>query len=358
MKKEQYDKAQEKLYSDDNVEMNIYKCPNCGGETIFDVAQQKVLCQYCGSRFDINADTTVTEKNIDELLNEAKVWDNVEVYSCETCGARQIISNQDVAHECSFCGTKHIIKTNELPGLKPQGVVPFKMPVENVANLAKNWVKKKFFAPRNFKKSAMPENIHGVYNPVFTFDCETKTSYSGRLGERINTNKSSYIRYFYINGNIDVKYDDFLVQASSNITTTTLNKLSPFSTNDAPVYNEDYLRGFKASTYNKDGKACWKEGQDLMRGDIRKRILQRYRYDTIDFLDAKTAFLKQKYKYVLVPVYVGHHTYRGKLYNFYVNGENGKVTGKTPLSIFKVSLVTILTILLVAGFVYLTCFLD
>ena len=349
---------EEKLYSDDNVATSIQKCPNCGGEMVFDAELQKTKCLYCGGTFDISNNSTVTEQDIDSLLNDATVWKEADVYRCQTCGAKQIISNQEVAHVCPFCGTSHIVKTEELPGLKPQGVVPFKMPIEKVSDCALKWVKKRFFAPRAFKKSAKPENIHGVYNPVFTFDSETKSSYEGRLGRAVHTQNETHINYFNISGNIDVNFDDLLVQASSSITTTTLNKISPFSTNNAPAYTDKYLRGFKASTYNKDGKACWEESKDLMKSRIEKNILSRYTYDVKDYLNIKTAYLKQKYKYVLVPVYVGHNTYKGKLYNFYVNGENGKVTGKTPLSPFKVTVAVILGILFVAGIIFLSTYLG
>ncbi len=349
---------EEKLYSDDHIDTVIQKCPNCGGETVFDVKSQKTKCLYCGGCFDINIEQQVSEQDIESLLTQATVWKDADVYRCQTCGAKQIISKQDVAMECSFCGTTHIVKTEELPGLKPQGVVPFKMPVEKVSDCALKWVKKRFFAPLAFKKSAIPENIHGVYNPVFTFDSETVSTYRGRLGRRVNVGKDSYIHYFNIEGDIEVKFDDLLVQASSSITTTTLNKISPFSTNDAPVYTDKYLRGFKATTYNKDGKACWAEGKDLMSAQIEQKILSKYDYDIKQHLKVKTAFLKQRYKYILVPVYVGHHTYKGKLYNFYVNGENGKVTGKTPVSPFKVALVVILSILFVVGICLLSMNLD
>ena len=33
--------AEEKLYSDDNVDTSIYRCANCGGEAIFDAKSQK-----------------------------------------------------------------------------------------------------------------------------------------------------------------------------------------------------------------------------------------------------------------------------------------------------------------------------
>lgn len=349
---------EEKLFSDDSVATSIQKCPNCGGETVFDVKSQKTKCLYCGGSFDISVTQQVTEQDMESLLTQATVWKEADVYRCQTCGAKQIISKQDVAHECPFCGTTHIVKTEELAGLKPQGVVPFKMPAEKVANCALKWVKKRFFAPLAFKKSAVPENIHGVYNPVFTFDTETHSTYHGRLGRRTHVGKETHTHYFDVSGEIDVKFDDFLVQASSSITTATLKKISPFSTNDAPVYTDKYLRGFKASTYNKDGKACWEEGKDLMGASIEKKILSRYDYDVKQYLKVNTAFLKQKYKYILVPVYVGHHTYKGKLYNFYVNGENGKVTGKTPVSPIKVTILVILSILFIVGVCFLSRYLS
>ena len=345
---------EEKLYSDKNLTTSTFKCKNCGGEAIFDAKKQKLRCLYCDSLFDIENTGTVQENDINELLNEAKVWDGTEVYRCKNCGAKEIVSNKEVAKTCSFCGTSNIVKTDELPGLKPQGVVPFKMPAEKVGEVAGGWIKHKFYAPRDFKKSAKPENIRAVYNPVFTFDTETKSSYDGVLGEHYTTSDghghtTTHTRYFKIKGNINLNFDDFIVQASSNISTATLVKISPFSTNNAPKYTQDFLRGYSASTYTKDGKTCWNEGQLLMKDEIKKRVLSKYSYDVVERFNLNTAFLKQKYKYCLVPVYVGHHTYKGKLYNFYINGENGKITGKTPVSFD-------LVLMVIAGIVALFTF--
>ena len=42
------------------------------------------------------------------------------------------------------------------------------------------------------------------------------------------------------------------------------------------------------------------------------------------------------YKYVLLPVYVGHTEYKGERYQLFVNGQTGKVYGKTPKSKWKI----------------------
>lgn len=358
------DETQQKLFTDEKLDTTIYKCPNCGGEAVFDAKEQKMRCIYCNSLFEVKNEEKVTEQELDNLLSSAKVWTEAEVYQCKTCGAKEILDKQEVAVSCPFCGTSNIVKTEELPGLKPQGVVPFRLDKERAGKIATNWARRKFYAPRDFKRSASPEKLSGVYNPVFTFDADTRSNYEGRLGKNYTTTSvvngrtvtTTHTKYFNVRGTKEVKFDDFPVQASSNMTTQVLKEISPFPTNDAPVYKTEYLRGFSASTYNKDGKQCWAECQNLMKADIERAILRGYSYDVKQYLNISTAYLKQKYKYVLVPVYVGHCKYKGKLYNFYINGSTGKITGKTPVSPWKVLWTVLFAIAIVAGVVALAYF--
>ena len=41
---------------------------------------------------------------------------------------------------------------------------------------------------------------------------------------------------------------------------------------------------------------------------------------------------RQTAEYALLPVWVYYYSYRGKKYTYYVNGQSGKVLGKTPVS--------------------------
>ena len=61
------------------------------------------------------------------------------------------------------------------------------------------------------------------------------------------------------------------------------------------------------------------------------------------------SFGRVTYKYMLLPVYIGHSKYRKKLYNFFVNGQNGNVAGKTPVSPVKVTALVLLGLLAVVG---------
>lgn len=355
----------DKLYSDDNLEVTTFKCANCGGEAVFDPSTQKMHCLYCGSYFEVDNHTVVEERDLGELLKSGSVWENAEVYQCKSCGAKEILDGQEISMKCPFCGTSNIVKTEELPGLKPQGITPFKIDRKQAKNIATTWAKKKKYAPRDFKRSLKLDKIHGIYNPVFTFDALTKSSYNGTLGKHVvryryvNGRREAHTetRYFRINGFQDVTFDDLLVQASTAIPANVINDIQPFPTKKAVEYRTDYLRGYFANTYNKSGQDCWNECKAIMNSSIERQILKRYDYDVKVALHVNTTFLNEQYKYVLVPIYVGHYSYKNKLYNFYINGYNGKIGGKTPVSALKVTFTVILSLLLVVGVILLFMYL-
>ena len=128
-------------------------------------------------------------------------------------------------------------------------------------------------------------------------------------------------------------FDDVLIQASTIINQKSLNKLQPFNTNDSNEYAQEFLSGFTANQYTKDGVACWEEAKTLIRQKLRAAILSQYTYDIVSSFNVSTECNNITYKYILLPVYVGHCNWRQKLYNFFVNGFNGKVTGLSLIHI-------------------------
>lgn len=349
---------QELKYSKEELKTQLFDCPNCNGTSVFSPTHQKLKCEYCGSLFDIPANSNVSEQNINELLNAQQNWNEAQVMQCDNCGGKQVVNNNDISSICSFCGSTNIVKTEELTGIAPQGIVPFKVEKDATALLSKNWGKSKFFAPRSFKKQLVPQNINAVYYPVFTFDANTHSVYSGRLYKTYTTthrdsqgrmHTETHRKYFNISGEHQQGFDDIIIQASNGINQKFISALEPFPTNNAIIYNPQFLNGYSALTYSKTGNECWNDGFNTIKNRIRACILKKYIHSGVSYFNQETKILSSSYKYVLVPLYIGHFTYKNKLYNFYVNGHTGKVSGSTPISGFKVALVVILTFILFFG---------
>ncbi len=337
------------------------KCPACGAEMVFSPKTQGLECPYCGCDKEIDLTRRSNEIAFAELINQRNgEWGGeTHVFRCNNCGAKEVIDRTDIAKECSFCGTTNVTQVEELSGLRPNGVVPFAIDVATAVKNVVAWAKKKWFAPRAFKKSVKPEKVKGTYMPAFTFDTYTYTSYVGRLGKYytktrvVNGKTKTYreLRYFSISGDLETAFDDVLVQAGKRISQRDIEKLSPFHTNQSNAYSSEFLHGYTAQSNEKSGEECWAEARAIIDEEIKRRILSRYDYDVVDSFSPRTSCTNVTFKYLLLPVYVGHCNWKNKLYNFFVNGKNGRVTGKTPVSALKVTLVVLLGVLVVGGII-------
>ena len=137
-----------------------------------------------------------------------------------------------------------------------------------------------------------------------------------------------------------------------------LNKLQPFDTNDSREYKSEYLSGFIANQNSKNGLACWEEAKWIIHNRLKAMILRQYTYDVVSSFDLNVQCSNITYKYILLPVYVGHCGFRKKIYNFFVNGLNGKVAGKAPVSPLKVTLLTLFCIGVAVGLYFLFRYLG
>lgn len=342
------------------VGTEIVKCDGCGANMIFDPDSQKLYCPHCGSTKELTDKGTAREISILQGLSKDSVYDEQDeavVFRCTNCGASVVISDGKTATKCPFCGTAHVQKTDDLAGLKPNGLIPFAFGEEKAVEYSKAWAKKRFFAPKSFKKNLASENVNGVYTPCFTFDSYTCSFYEGKIGKTHtrtvgsgkNRRTETWTEWRHISGTFYDNFDDILITAGSKFDQKKLDKISPYQTNDSKVYEKKYMLGFMAYKYDNDLETCWENAKCRIDAVVRRGILSQYVYDKIAYLNVSTTHDRVTYKYVMLPVYVGNFNFRKKLYNFYVNGTSGKVWGKTPKSPLKIALTVLCGIAAVAA---------
>ena len=338
------------------------KCRGCGANMEFDPESQMLICKHCGAKVDFEKDKQVEEINIEKAFSSKPLYDKeTTLYRCANCGAQVAIRSDEVATECPFCSTPYTVKTEKLPGLKPNAVYPFKIGQDRALEIVKKQIRKKFFCPRKFKKNLDPNAVKGVYVPCFTFDSNTSSTYSGRIGIRHTrtvrtgngTRTETYYTYRNISGNLSHFFDDITITAGKKINQSVLDKIMPYNPNDLCAYESKYLSGFYAAHYERDVKNCWNEAKSKMDSLIKNLILSQYSYDTVEYLNVSTIHNDVTYKYVLMPIYKMSFPYRKKEYGVIINGTTGKAKGKLPISPLKAFLVGLCGVGVIALFVFL-----
>ena len=66
-------------------------------------------------------------------------------------------------------------------------------------------------------------------------------------------------------------------------------------------------------------------------------------------LNLKTKYDDLTYKYLLLPVWMSSFKYKGKVYNFIINGQTGKVGGRAPVSALRIIIAVILGLVAVGA---------
>ncbi len=338
------------------------KCTSCGGNMSFSPKHQALRCEHCESIVDVQTSKDVIELALIDAFAHAEQWSQEEsLYRCENCGAEVVVTSKTHATTCPYCETPHVVKCEDLLGLKPNAVYPFVLTQEQAVENALLWAKKKFFAPRKFKKYLRAENVRGVYQPCFTFDSVTVSNYVGRIGKRYtrtvgsgkNRRTETYIVWRNISGTFTRSFDDIMVNTTSTYSQKTLENLMPYDINTLVEFEQKLLTGYVAKRHEKDLPTSWGDAKNIMDSILRKEILGRYSYDVVSYLNVSTTHSSVTYKYVMLPVYIINYTYRKKTYSLYVNGNTGKVTGKTPISPLKVALCVVAGVVVVGGLLYL-----
>ena len=344
------------------------KCPNCGGTMDFDPECGKLHCPYCDYQEVIpqaeNAPASAVE--LDFLSAENKEtncnWGTEKkAVVCKSCGAETIYDALAVSSECPYCGSNQVMEAAGEKTLAPGGVVPFKITNEVAGANFKQWIKKKFFCPKLAKESAKPESFTGIYLPYWTFDTSTVSSYTGKYGKdrtvkrkdsNGNTTTETVTDWFKTSGIYREDFDDELVLATNRHDSKILNALAPFDTADNKSYKPEYVAGFAAERYTLGLKDGWEVAKKSITKKINSgvsgKILREHNADHVTDLKIKSTYNKITYKYLMLPIWVSSFQYNGKVYQFMVNGQTGKVYGKTPVSAWKVILVVLLVILAIA----------
>ena len=122
-------------------------------------------------------------------------------------------------------------------------------------------------------------------------------------------------------------------------------------------YTPHVIAGFIAERYSIGLKEGWTSAQSTIQfhlhNDISSYIRRRWNADRTSSIKFSTLYSNITYKYLLVPTWISSFKYEGKVYQFAVNGQTGKVGGKSPVSAWRVLLAILMGVGAIAALYFL-----
>lgn len=353
-----------------------FPCAQCGAQLRYAPGQQRLTCQYCGHEQEIpfsddqRSEALVTLDLREALANHlpADAIEVTRVLSCTNCGAQVQFDPAQHAAQCPFCGTPVVTDTGTHRHIKPAAVLPFKLAERDAHAAMRTWLGRLWFAPSKLKTYARSEGsrLDGLYVPYWAFDSDTHSRYSGERGDayyetrtvnrngKQETERVRKIRWTRVSGRVARQFTDVLIMAAQSLPRKYVRALEPWMLADLAPYNPQFLSGFRAEGYTvqlPDGHSLAVERMtEIINQDVRRDIGgDEQRVHSVD-----TDHDAERFKHLLLPIWMAAYQYRGKTYRFVVNGQTGKVQGERPWSVWKIMGAVLVVVLAAAAYIYLS----
>lgn len=329
-----------------------FKCPNCGGELVFDPSTQRYTCPYCNSDFSqeqidsMQKENQPSQKSGAADFAEGQKEEEAAVYTCPNCGAEIVTDPTTAATECYYCHTPVVLAGRVSGAYLPEQIIPFAIDREKAEQIFLKNVKKKKFIPRDFFSKRQITKMTGVYFPYWMVDWQGDARMEAEA-TRVRTWRSHDMEYhetsyyrLYREGHVE--FDDMPKIALQKANRKLVEGVQPYDQKAARPFSMGYLSGFQAERRDMEKEVFQQEiAQDAEQ--YTRRLLEQdmQGYATVRPIHQEITRCKERWKYGLVPVWVV--TYRGsngKIYYYTINGQNGKVCGELPISYKKLSLVS------------------
>jgi hypothetical protein len=348
-----------------------FQCQACGGRMAFDAGQGRMLCGFCGATRGVGEGDearTIVEYDLEHGLGmsaERGYGARVRRVGCAQCGAVVSYGEHETARACDFCGSPQVAARDDSPlPIRPESVLPFRIDKKAATAKFSSWLGTLWLRPSDLQKLAAVSEMTGMYVPYWTFDAQVHSDWTAFAGYYYYENETytttddkgrtvqrqrqvQKVRWEPAWGSRDDGYDDLLVCGSRGLSESTTQTLEPFDTRALEPYDPSYLAGWRAEEYSIDLNGGWQRAVARMEEAQRVRCSHDVPGDTQRALNVTNRFADEKYKHVLLPIWISVYRYRDKPFQFLVNGQTGEVTGYAPWSAVKITLLCLAVAVLV-----------
>ena len=314
----------------------MYNCPNCSGNLSFDIASQKLMCDFCQTQFD------PYEYQKSQDAEQSDVF-GVTVFTCPQCGGEIMTTNVTAAGFCTYCGASTILDSRMSEEKRPAHIIPFTHTKEDCRKAYSSLVKRALFAAREFRDPAFLDRFRGIYMPYWVYNYKMDGGLHLKGTKEYRRGDYEITEHYDLTGDVDAVYEGLNYDASSSFDDTVASAIAPFAASKMQPFTPSILCGFYADAPDVRSSVYDTDVRDAICEDSLDRLsgVPEYRANGVSLPETET-FRKSLSSYGLnlrseepvcayLPVWFLTYRKNDRVAYAVMNGSTGKITADLPI---------------------------
>ncbi|NLE44120.1 MAG: YlaF family protein [Chloroflexi bacterium] len=340
---------------EETEETQTFRCRYCGGTIAYEPGQQGLACPFCGRKQEIEAEQVgrAAEKyefTLETMAHALHGWGSERrELVCEACGSVVTVAPMALTSTCAFCGSNRVLARSVVTSdlLRPTALIPFSIDAAQLETRVQAWLGQGWMHPSGLHRSGILRDLVGVYLPYWTFDTDVRADWQAEVG-RVHTERyrvggewhtRTVIRWRWQSGRVRFQVADLLVAGTHRVSQAILRKVGPFDLEGLATYDPGYLAGWQAKVYDIALHDAWEAAKEQIRENAREACHEDTGSAHVRSLQMAVDFAHERWRHILLPVYLASYRYEGRPFHVMVNGQNGQVAGQKPVDWLRVWLV-------------------
>ncbi len=359
-----------------------YQCPACGGTLEFSPSKQLLVCEFCDSEFhedvlkqkndeanktqasddsSYDSDDSRIDWKVEGFVNKQEVLENQVGFNCTSCGAEVISDGKTAATECMYCGNPIVISNNVSGMVKPDMIIPFKVEKDRAVQMLEEFCKGKPLLPDEFTKNNRISKVAGMYVPFWLFSCNGngQAKFTAKKVTHWSSGNYDYTktRVYNVFRRGSLEFEKVPVDASTKMEDNYMDGLEPYHYRDFVDFNTMYMAGYFSQKFDVDVDASIGRANVRITESVRSALRNTVTgYSSVICDHSNINMTGEDIHYALLPIWMLNTKYKGKTYQFAINGQTGRVSGELPVDKGKLFryrlLITLAGIIPIAGLAY------
>lgn len=321
------------------------RCKNCGGLLIYDISSGKIKCESCESLFepgDIAADSKA-----DEYAENAKY--DMSIFTCPNCGGEVASNELEAVEYCLYCGSFVTLDSQIRSIRKPDSILPFMKSKEECKKSFASMMRRKLYAPKEFRDDTFLEGFKGIYIPYWSYKYEYGPTVELRGLDEERDGDYIHKQYYNINCEAEGEIEGISYDASSSFDDDISSKIIPFDHRQLKPFNESYMYGFFADTADIDASLYQSDADEIAHDEIWDEITRdseikkgHPKRSESDKKFDENAHIKRSSSLAMLPVWFLTWRKDERVAYSVMNGNNGEIYSEVPIDIKRYMLFSLI----------------